>query len=186
MGMSPDSNRRLRADASRNVARLLDAARQLLAEAGNEVPLDEIARHAGVGNATLYRHFPTRADLLVAVYAEEIGTLCRRGTELLNCAEPLDALFAWLDEFVVHVATKRALALAATEAGGRRTSLFHQWHESINATATRLVQRAQPPLRADLTATDLLTLVSGAALATDTVHARRLVTLLRTGLAQVQ
>lgn len=183
MGMSPDSKPGPRADASRNAARLLAAAREVLAEAGNEVAFDVIARRAGVGNATLYRHFPTRADLLAAVYADEVAALCQRGAALLDSAEPLDALFVWLDEFVMHVATKRSLALAATvDANERRTSLFHQWHASITGTVSQLMQRAQPALRPDLTAADVLTLASGSALATNTTHARRLVALLRTGL----
>jgi AcrR family transcriptional regulator len=173
--MSPD---RKRADASRNRARLLAAAREVLAEAGNEAALDVIARRAGVGNATLYRHFPTRADLLVAVYADEVEALCRRGAELIESPEPVDAFFTWLDEFVVHVATKRALALAATEDAGE---LFHRWHDAIVSTADRLVSHARPALRPGLTALDVLTLASGAALATDVDHARRLVALLRTG-----
>ena len=176
--MSPDSKR---ADASRNRNRLLAAAREVLAESGNDAALDVIARRAGVGNATLYRHFPTRADLLAAVYADEVAALCRRGAGLLTAAEPLDALFTWLDEFVVHVATKRALALAATE-GARRTSLFGQWHASITSTAARLVERAGPALRDDITVADVLTRASGAALATDAAHARRLVALLRGGI----
>jgi AcrR family transcriptional regulator len=182
--MSPDSKRGPRADASRNIALLLAAARELITEAGNEVALDEVARRAGVGNATLYRHFPTRADLLVAVYADEVTSLCRRGAQLLDAPSPLDALFAWLDEFVVHVATKRPLAMAATDSSpGGRTPLFDTWHASITATAADLVRRAQPALRPDITATDVLALASGAALATDPSHARHLVALLRTGLA---
>jgi len=134
--------------------------------------------------AVLYRHFPTRADLLVAVYADEVAALCQHGAELLASAEPLDALFTWLDEFVAHVATKRPLALAATEgADERRTLLFHQWHASITSTAAELMRRARPALRSDLTATDVLTLASGAALATDPSHARHLIALLRTGIA---
>lgn len=184
MGMSTFRKRGPRADAQRNATRLLTAAREVLAEAGNEAALDLIARRAGVGNATLYRHFPTREDLLVAVYAVEVTELCQHGTALLDSADPLDALFAWLDDLVVHVATKRPLALAATEeAGERRTSLFHQWHASITDTTARLMQRAQPALRPDLTVVDVLTLASGTALAADTPHARRLVALLRTGLA---
>jgi AcrR family transcriptional regulator len=182
--MSPDSKRGPRSDASRNRARLVEAAREALAEAGNDVAFDVIARRAGVGNATLYRHFPTRADLLVAVYADEVAALCRRGEQLLESAEPTDALFAWLDEFVVHVATKRALALAATEGTDeRRTTLFRDWHASITSIAERLVRHAQSALRPDLTATDVLTLASGAALTADPTQARRLVALLRTGIA---
>jgi AcrR family transcriptional regulator len=178
--MSPDSKR---ADASRNAARLLAAAREVLAESGNDAAYDAIARRAGVGNATLYRHFPTRADLLAAVYADEVATLCRRGADLLDAPDPVDALFTWLDDFVVHVATKRPLALALTgsDAAG---DLFHQWHTAIISTATRLMERAEPVLRPGLTATDVLTLANGAALATDTTHARHLVTLLRAGITR--
>lgn len=180
--MSPDSKRGPRADASRNAARLLAVAREVLAEAGNDAAFDVIARRAGVGNATLYRHFPTRADLLVAVYADEVAALCEHGAQLLESTEPTDALFAWLDEFVVHVATKRPLALAATEGvDGQRTALFRQWHASITSVAERLVQRAQPGLRPDVTVTDVLTLASGAALIADTSYARHLVALLRNG-----
>ena len=182
--MSPSSKRGPRSDASRNTVRLLDAARELVAEAGGEFALDEVARRAGVGNATLYRHFPTRADLLVAVYADEVASLCRLGAELAHAPSPIEALFAWLDAFVVHVATKRPLALAATEGpSGRRTPLFDDWHASITTTAADLVRRARPALRPDVTASDVLVLASGAALATDAANARRLVALLRTGLA---
>lgn len=177
--------RERRADASRNAELLLAAARELLDESGSEVALDEVARRAGVGNATLYRHFPTRGDLLVAVYADEVAGLCRQGTDLLNAPSPVDALFSWLEDFVVHVATKRPLALAATEGPiGRRTRLFDQWHKSMYSTATKLLDRARDAgaVRPELTATDLLALTSGAALTgTDVAHAQRLIRLLRTG-----
>ncbi|WP_426510253.1 TetR/AcrR family transcriptional regulator [Dactylosporangium sp. McL0621] len=178
--MSPISQR---ADASRNAARLLAAARALVAEAGNEVALDEVARRAGVGNATLYRHFPTRGDLLVAVYADEVAALCRRGEQLRGAGDPLAALFAWLDDFVEHVATKRPLALAATEGPtGRRTTLFDEWHASVNAAAAGLFELAAPRLRPSVTALDLLTVAAGAAVtAADAAHARRLVGLIRDG-----
>jgi AcrR family transcriptional regulator len=180
--MSPDSKR---ADASRNAARLVAAARELVAEAGADVALDEVARRAGVGNATLYRHFPTRGDLLVAVYADEVAALCERGVALRADPDPLGALFAWLDEFVEHVATKRPLALAATEGpSGRRTRRFDDWHATINATADELVRRAAPALRPGLSAADLLALAAGAAItAGDPGHARKLVALLRDGVA---
>ncbi|MFC6016995.1 TetR/AcrR family transcriptional regulator [Plantactinospora solaniradicis] len=174
-----------RADAARNAELLLAAARDLLDESGSEVALDEVARRAGVGNATLYRHFPTRGDLLVAVYADEVAALCRQGAELLDDPSPVDALFTWLDAFVVHVATKRALARAAAEGpDARRTRLFDQWHESMRATATKLLRRAQDAgvVRPEHTVTDLLAMGSGAALAaTDVAHAQRLVRLLRSG-----
>jgi AcrR family transcriptional regulator len=178
--MSPDSKR---ADASRNASRLLAAARALVAESGNEVALDEVARRAGVGNATLYRHFPTRADLLAAVYADEVATLCGRASALSASLPPTEALFAWLEEFVVHVATKRPLAQAATAGpGDRRTPLFDEWHAAITAAATTLVSGAE--LRPGVTTADVLALTTGAALATaGPDEARRLVGLLRSGLS---
>ncbi len=164
-----------RADAARNADRLLSAARELIAEQGAEVPLDEVAKRAGVGNATLYRHFPTRADLLVAVYADEVDRLVQLGAEA--------DLFTWLDAYVEHVTTKRALATAATEGPpSRRAELSARWHRTIIETATALVARAAPHLRPGLTAKDLLALATGVALtATDPADARRLLALVRTG-----
>ena len=182
--MTPDSKRGLRSDARRNKERLLAAARELVAEVGNEVALDEVARRAGVGNATLYRHFPSRAELLAALYADEVAALCAYGNKLLDATPPVEALFVWLEAFVEHVATKRPLALAATDVpDGRRTPLFDKWHASITATAANLVRRAQPALRQDVTPTDVLALASGAALTADGQNARHLLALLRTGLA---
>jgi AcrR family transcriptional regulator len=174
-----------RADATRNAELLLAAAKELFEEQGPEVALDEVARRAGVGNATLYRHFPTRGDLLVAAYADEVATLCRRGAALEQEPSPGEALFAWLDDFIVHVATKRALALAVTEApAGRRTELFDHWHASMRSAAENLLLRATHAgaVRPDLTAADLLALTSAAAIASTSVdHARQLLRLLRDG-----
>jgi AcrR family transcriptional regulator len=175
-----------RADAARNAGAILAAAQQLFAERGPDVPFDEVARRAGVGNATLYRHFPTRSDLLVAVYGDQVAELCRRADRPLGDRAPEAALFEWLDEFVVHVASKRDLALAITEtADGRRTALFHEWHATITDTAARLLTAAQATgaIRAQITGRDLLALLSAVAMAgTDTAGARRLLAILRYGL----
>ncbi|HEY0538812.1 MAG TPA: helix-turn-helix domain-containing protein [Actinoallomurus sp.] len=174
-----------RADATRNAQLLLAAAKDLFDEYGPEVALDEVARRAGVGNATLYRHFPTRGDLLVAVYADEVTALCEQGVTLLHKPSAAQALFTWLDSFVVHVATKRALALAATESSDeRRTELFDHWHESMRSTAEGLLVRAQDAgvVRTDLTVADVLALTSAAAIVgTSTHHARQLLRILHHG-----
>jgi AcrR family transcriptional regulator len=176
-----------RADAARNAQLLLAAAKELFDELGPEVALDEVARRAGVGNATLYRHFPTRGDLLVAVYADEVSTLCEQGAALLREPSAAEALFVWLDSFVVHVATKRDLALASTEnSDERRTELFDRWHDSMRSTAERLLVRAQEAeaVRADLTVRDVLALTSAAAVAaTSTRYAQQLLRILRHGFA---
>jgi AcrR family transcriptional regulator len=175
-----------RADAARNADAILAAARQLFDERGPDVPFDEVARRAGIGNATLYRHFPTRSDLLVAVYGDQVAELCRRADRPPDDRPPEAALFAWLDEFVVHVASKRSLALAITEtADGRRTAMFHQWHATITDTAARLLAAAQASgaIRAQVTAQEMLALLSAVAVAgTDADGARRLLEILRYGL----
>ncbi|MEV5828961.1 helix-turn-helix domain-containing protein [Spirillospora sp. NPDC052242] len=166
---------------------LIAAAKELFDEHGPDVALDDVARRAGLGNATLYRHFPTRGDLVVAVYADEVAALCDAGAALLDGPDPAGALFAWLDAFVVHVASKRALALAGTEHDGeRRTELFGGWHDSMRATARRLLVRAQDSgaVDAGLSVDDVLALTSGAAVTGDGAeHARRLVRVLRHGFA---
>ena len=121
-----------RADARRNHDAVLAAARKLFAERGVDVPLDDVARHAGVGNATMYRHFPTRQDLIIAVYADEVTELCESGDALLAAGSPGDALHEWLGAFVAHVAGKRDLALALPRDG---SALFGEWHEKMLATA---------------------------------------------------
>ncbi|MFE0156002.1 TetR/AcrR family transcriptional regulator [Nonomuraea sp. NPDC059007] len=174
-----------RADAARSAQALLAAARELFDERGPDVALDEVARRAGVGNATLYRHFPTRQDLIVAVYASEVTALEEQGATLLGTEPAAQALFTWLDAFVTHVATKRAPALAGTDTE-RRTELFDRWHSSMRATAQKLLTRAQRSgeVNAALTATDLLTLTSAAAIAaTGAEHARELLRIMHHGFA---
>ena len=186
-GRDSGPGRPRRADATRNAGLLLAAARELITERGPDVPLDDIARRAGVGNATLYRNFPTRGDLLVAIYADEVAELCRQGADRLQAPRPGEALFGWLDCFVLHIATKRALALAVTDRPDeRRSQLFERWHRSITETATALLARADAAgaVRPDLTVADLLALTSAAAIAgTDVAHARHLLAILRDGFA---
>ena len=98
-----------RADALRNYEKLLAAARDAFAEGGASTSLEEVARRAGVGIGTLYRHFPTRQELLEAVYVGELEAICHSADELAELP-PWDALVTWLHEFVGYLATKRALA----------------------------------------------------------------------------
>ncbi|MEV0348719.1 helix-turn-helix domain-containing protein [Nonomuraea sp. NPDC050680] len=168
-----------RADARRNHDAVLAAARKLFAERGADVPLDDVARHAGVGNATMYRHFPTRQDLIIAVYADEVTELCESGDTLLAAASPGDALHEWLGAFVAHVAGKRDLALALPRDG---SALFGEWHEKMLATASALLTRAQEAgeVRPDLTVRELMTLANAIAL-TGSDQSARLLDLLRYG-----
>ena len=98
-----------RADARRNYDKLIAAAREAFTERDSSASLEDIARRAGVGIGTLYRHFPTRTDLIEAVYVEEVEALCRSADDLGD-APPWDALVGWLHRFIGYVATKHALA----------------------------------------------------------------------------
>jgi AcrR family transcriptional regulator len=174
-----------RADALRNYELLLAAAAEVFSEHGVDAPLDEIARRAGVGNATMYRHFPTRRELIIAVYADEVTELCGLGETLLAEGSPDDALFGWLHAFIAHVATKRELALALTDDhGGQRSALFGRWHEAMHATASALLTRARQSgaVHADLDVSDLLRLANGIALSgADADQTGRLLLLVRRG-----
>lgn len=174
-----------RTDARRNYESLLTAATEVFGEQGVDAPLDEIARRAQVGNATMYRHFPTRQELILAVYADEVGTLCADGTERLADDSPGDALFEWLRAFITHVASKRFLATALTGERSERDALVDRWHHAMHDTAAALLRRAQHAgaIRADTDARDVLTLANGIALAaTDVGHAHRLLRTIRYGM----
>jgi AcrR family transcriptional regulator len=175
-----------RADARRNYESLLAAATAVFSEEGVDAPLDDIARRAKVGNATMYRHFPTRQELILAVYADEVSTLCSRGAQRLADDAPGDALFDWLQDFTIHVAAKRFLASALTsERGQRRSALVDRWHQAMYDTTAALLQRAQDAgaIRPDIDASDLLVLANGIALgARDISHAHRLLTATRYGM----
>jgi AcrR family transcriptional regulator len=179
------SQRRRRADAQRNYDLLVAAARDVFRDHGADAPLDDIARRAGVGNATMYRHFPTRRELIIAVYSDEVAELCARSQALLAEDSPGDALFGWLRDFIAHVAAKRELALSITDdRTAQRSALFDGWHHSMHTAASALLTRAQSAdaVRADLTAAELLALANGIALtATDATQAERLVLLVRQG-----
>ncbi|MGD0556515.1 MAG: helix-turn-helix domain-containing protein [Streptosporangiaceae bacterium] len=173
-----DGERPLRADARRNRELLLAAAREVFDEQGADASLDEIARRAGTGNATLYRHFPTRRELIVAVYASEVADLCAAGE---TGEEPGEALFGWLRAFIAHVATKRDLAFAIS---GDKETLYDEWHQAMRSTASALLVRAQADgaVRATVTAADLLAVATGIAVSSaDSDQAGRCLDLLRHG-----
>jgi AcrR family transcriptional regulator len=176
-----------RSDAIRNTERLLDAARELFDEKGAAVTMDEIAVRAGVGSASMYRRFPSRSDLLAAVYSDEVSALCGYGAQLLDAADPAGAMFAWLAAFVDHLVGKRELAMAATAGDElQRGESFRQWHESMIAAAAGLLGRAQEAgaVRAEVTAAEVLVLANAMVLASsDAAQAHRMLRYLRDGIA---
>ena len=155
--------KRPRADAERNRARLLDAARSAFASGDATVTLDQIARDAGVGIGTLYRHFPTREALVEALYRKELADLCASAGDLLE-AHPADqALRAWMDRFAGYVAAKREMAdaLRAVFASGAVT--MSQARGELTAAVREILDAgiATGTLRDDVHAEDIVATIVG-------------------------
>lgn len=160
--------RPLRADARRNYERLLTAAGQAFAEHGaDDASLEEIARRAGVGIGTLYRHFPTRQALLEAVYRDQVEALRLRADELLESDSPGDALTAWLRAMVAFSSTKHTLTSALLETLSKESDLLSSCSKVIHDSADALVAHAQKAgvVREDVDAKDLMRLVHGIVIA---------------------
>lgn len=153
----PAAARRPRADALRNRERLMAAAKAAFADAGPEVSLDEIARRAGVGIGTLYRHFPTRDALVEAVYRREVQTLADTAARLGETLAPAEALRQWMRAMVDYVATKKLIAAALDPAGGGPQALYAVSGTVIKDTFAEMVRRAAEAgdIRADADPADL-------------------------------
>jgi AcrR family transcriptional regulator len=151
-----------RADARRNYDKVLAAAREAFAEGGESTALEEIARRAGVGIGTLYRHFPNRQALLEALYLEEVEELCRSAAQLEG-AEPWEALNGWFERFIGYLATKRALAGELLNYLDADASLFKASRASLFAAGEPLLVRAQEAgvVRQDVTIAEVIQMVIG-------------------------
>jgi len=156
------SQRPKRADARRNYDKLIAAARQSFTEEGGSASLEEIARRAGVGIGTLYRNFPTRQDLLEAVYVEEVEAVCQTAEELMG-DPPWEALVAWLHRFLAYIVTKQALAQELFSYLGREADVFRGCRTAFYAAGDRLLGRAQEAgvVRTDVSIDDVVMLVAG-------------------------
>lgn len=155
------SRRPLRADAQRNRQLLLDAAHELLTTEGPDVPLEEIARRAGVGIGTLYRHFPTRYDLIAAMYAGRMGELIELAGRLSQAQPPRDALFEWLRAEARHMATYRPLKIFLMNDATAKKPAGVNWKEKLHEAGGALLERAQQAgtVRKEIDAAQLLKLV---------------------------
>jgi AcrR family transcriptional regulator len=159
----------MRADARRNYEALLSAASEMFSSRGPDAPLDEIARLAGVGNATLYRHFPTRRDLLVAVCIDDVDALCALGNRLQQQTNADKALKRWLCAYIKHVSAKHGLAVAFTTGLREDSEFVTACHTAINTIGSALLKKAQEAgaIRSDLDILELIDLVNAIALATE-------------------
>lgn len=161
----------LRADGRRSYEALLSAADEMFAVHGPSAPLDAIARRAGVSNATLYRHFPDRRDLLVAVCVTEVQALCTVGEELLTEPHGAPALDKWLRAYVDHVRAKHGLA-AAFSSGREDSGFVAACQAPVEAIGTALLTRAidEGAVRPEVKLADVTTLLNAIAMATETAR----------------
>ena len=186
--MSATGTRPLRADAQRNRDRLLHAAVQAFSQVGPDVTLDAIAKDAGVGIGTLYRHFPTRESLVEAAYRNELARLCDAAPELLRTMPPDEATRTWMDRFVDYMTTKRGMADALRAVIASGGNPYAQSRDRLIAAITTLLHAgaAAGTVRSDVEPGDVLASVSGVSLAAGEPaqrdQARRLLDLLMDGL----
>jgi AcrR family transcriptional regulator len=166
IGTSPQIQleRPKRADARRNYEKVLTAAREAFAEGGESTALEEIARRAGVGIGTLYRHFPSRQALLEALYVNEVEEVCRSATQL-DGADPWEALNGWFERLIAYFATKRALAHELLNYLDLDAPLFQDCRASLFAAGEPLLKRAQDAgvVRPDVEFSEVMQMVFGIA-----------------------
>src|SRR6187402_1289902 len=155
--------RRPRADARRNYDRILEVAKAAFSLQGANVSLDDVAKQAGVGAGTLYRHFPTRDVLLEAVYRTEVEKLAAAEGEFSKTMSPVEALRAWMLLFVDYIAAKQIIAPALNTIVGGPSKIFEATGDLIKGAIQSLVERAieSGEIRADLDPLDLLRALVG-------------------------
>lgn len=160
---SPDALRKPRADAQRNRERVLEAAKAVFSAGGAEASLEAVAKRAGVGIGTLYRHFPTREALFEAVYRREVDQLWELAEQLKGEARPVEALRRWLRSNVEFVATKKgmsaALALAVQGQSHLHAYSFDRLTRAIGLLLDRAIAAGE--IRSDVSPEDLLRALIG-------------------------
>ena len=170
----PRPAEQLRADARQNRARLISAATEAFAEKGADAPLEDIARRAGVGIGTLYRHFPSRLDLQAAVFRTQVRVVCDQGDALTASDSPGPAFATWARALTGYLVTKRGLSRALIDAVGVESELITSCWMTMRETTERLLVQAQQAgvIRDDVTAMDVMRLVHGVAVSSEKDPAR--------------
>jgi AcrR family transcriptional regulator len=159
------AGRKPRTDAQRNRERILEVAKEAFTRSGANTSLDEIAKQAGVGAGTLYRHFPTREDLLAAVYRTEVEKLAAAERRFAETLPPIEALRAWMLLFVDYIAAKQIIAPALNTLVGDHKKVFEASYAQVWDAIRALVKRAikSGDIRKDLDPLDLLRALIGVA-----------------------
>ncbi|WP_188192003.1 TetR/AcrR family transcriptional regulator [Nonomuraea sp. SYSU D8015] len=177
-----------RADARRNEKTLLDAAAAIFVTSGVEAPVRDIAAKAGVGTATIYRHFPTRADLIIAVYRHQVEACAEAGPALLaSSASPHAALGRWINLFVDFLVTKHGLAAVLQSDNAGFDTLHAYFLDRLVPVCAQLLEAAAAAgeIRSDMDAYELMRGVGNLCIGADhdpRYDARRMVELLIAGL----
>jgi AcrR family transcriptional regulator len=155
--------RKLRRDAQRNRERILEVAKEAFTQFGADASLDDIAKQAAVGAGTLYRHFPTRDDLIEAVYRSEVEKLAASAPKLSETMPPIDALRAWMLLLIDYISAKHIIAPALNSIVGGPSRLYEGSRGLIQGAIDELVKRAKKSgnLRRDLDSSDLLRALIG-------------------------
>jgi len=161
--LSQPARRKPRTDALRNRERILEVAKEAFTRHGAAASLDDIAKQAGVGAGTLYRHFPTRDALIEAVYRSEVEKLAAAAHGFAAAMAPVEALRAWLLLFVDYIAAKHIIAPALNSVAGGPSRLYEGSRSLVQGAVDELVKRAKKSgdVRRDLDASDLLRAVIG-------------------------
>jgi AcrR family transcriptional regulator len=184
---SKPAPRKPRTDAQRNRERILEVAKEAFTRNGSEASLDDIAKDAGVGAGTLYRHFPTRDALIEAVYRSEVEKLAAAERTFAETMSPVEALRAWMLLFIDYIAAKHIIAPALNSVVGGPSKLYEGSRSQIQGAIDSLVRRAitSGDIRKDLEPFDLLRALIGVSNVASTPDwqqsARRLVDILISG-----
>ena len=160
---SQPAQRKPRADAERNRDRILGVAKHAFTQSGAEASLDDIAKQAGVGAGTLYRHFPSREALIEAVYRTEVEKLAAAERDFASTMPPIEALRAWMMLFVDYIAAKKIIAPVLNTLLGEGSKVFESSHAQIWDAIRSMVKRAikSGEIRKDLDPIDLLRALIG-------------------------
>jgi AcrR family transcriptional regulator len=162
---SQSKERKPRSDAKRNRERILEVAKAAFGRSGANASLDDIVKEAGIGPGTLYRHFPTREELLEAVYRSEVEKLAAAERKFADTLPPIEALRAWMLLFVDYIAAKQIIAPALNALLGDSKKVFEASYAQVWEAIRALVKRAvkSGDIREDLDAIDLLRALIGVA-----------------------
>jgi AcrR family transcriptional regulator len=160
---SKSVTRKPRADALRNRERILEVAKDAFTRSGENISLDDVAKQAGIGAGTLYRHFPTRDALLEAVYRTEVEKLAAAERKFAETMPPVEALRSWMLLFVDYIAAKQIIAPALNTIVGGPSKLFETTTSQVTGAIHALVGRAieSGDMRSDLDPLDLLRALVG-------------------------